>query len=99
MRNFDPAQFVAPKDVKKMDPFIHYGIGASIDALADAGLQPHEHDAERIGVAVGAGIGGIHTIERTSIIYHDSGQVVSESFNGIERKGRKKGSVRQSTTK
>jgi 3-oxoacyl-[acyl-carrier-protein] synthase II len=74
VRDFDPAKFVAPKDVKKMDPFIHYGIAASIDALADAGLQPHEHDAERIGVAVGAGIGGIHTIERTSVIYHESGQ-------------------------
>jgi 3-oxoacyl-[acyl-carrier-protein] synthase II len=74
VREFDPAKFVAPKDVKKMDPFIHYGIAASIDALADAGLHPHEHDAERIGVAVGAGIGGIHTIERTSIIYHESGQ-------------------------
>ena len=74
VRDFDPAKFVAPKDVKKMDPFIHYGIAASIDALADAGLHPHEHDAERIGVAVGAGIGGIHTIERTSIIYHEQGQ-------------------------
>jgi 3-oxoacyl-[acyl-carrier-protein] synthase II len=74
VRDFDPAKFVAPKDVKKMDPFIHYGIAASIEALADAGLHPHEHDAERIGVAVGAGIGGIHTIERTSIIYHESGQ-------------------------
>jgi len=74
VRDFDPARYVAPKDVKKMDPFIHYGIAASIDALADAGLTPNEHDAERIGVAVGAGIGGIHTIERTSIIYHESGQ-------------------------
>jgi 3-oxoacyl-[acyl-carrier-protein] synthase II len=74
VRDFDPAKFVAAKDVKKMDPFIHYGIAASIDALADAGLHPHEHDAERIGVAVGAGIGGIHTIERTSIIYHEQGQ-------------------------
>ena len=72
--DFDPAKFVAPKDVKKMDPFIHYGIAASIEALADAGLHPHEHDAERIGVAVGAGIGGIHTIERTSITFHEQGQ-------------------------
>ena len=74
VRDFDPAKFVAPKDVKKMDPFIHYGIAASLEALADAGLHPHEHDAERIGVAVGAGIGGIHTIERTSITYHEQGQ-------------------------
>jgi 3-oxoacyl-[acyl-carrier-protein] synthase II len=74
VRDFDPAQFVAPKDVKKMDPFIHYGIAASVQALADAGLHPNEHDAERIGVAVGAGIGGIATIEKTSITYHEGGQ-------------------------
>jgi 3-oxoacyl-[acyl-carrier-protein] synthase II len=74
VRNFDPAQHVAAKDVKKMDPFIHYGIAASVQALADAGLHPHEHDEERIGVAVGAGIGGIHTIEKTSITYHEHGQ-------------------------
>jgi 3-oxoacyl-[acyl-carrier-protein] synthase II len=74
IRDFDPAQFIAPKDVKKMDPFIHYGIGASVQALADAGLHPHEHDEERIGVAVGAGIGGIATIEKTAITYHEHGQ-------------------------
>ena len=74
VRDFDPAQHVAPKDVKKMDPFIHYGIAASVQALADAGLHPHEHDEERIGVAVGAGIGGIATIERTSIAFHEGGQ-------------------------
>jgi len=74
IRDFDPSSVIPPKDVKKMDPFIHYGVAASIQALADAGLVPHEHDAERIGVAIGAGIGGIHTIERTSITYHESGQ-------------------------
>jgi 3-oxoacyl-[acyl-carrier-protein] synthase II len=74
IRDFDPAQYVAAKDVKKMDPFIHYGIAASIQALADAGLHPHEHDEERIGVAIGAGIGGIGTIEKTAITYHESGQ-------------------------
>jgi 3-oxoacyl-[acyl-carrier-protein] synthase II len=74
IREFDPTQYIAAKDVKKMDPFIHYGIAASIQALADAGLHPHEHDEERIGVAVGAGIGGIGTIEKTAITYHESGQ-------------------------
>jgi 3-oxoacyl-[acyl-carrier-protein] synthase II len=74
IRDFDPTQYVAAKDVKKMDPFIHYGIAASMQALADAGLHPHEHDEERIGVAVGAGIGGIATIERTAITYHEAGQ-------------------------
>ena len=74
VRDFDPTKYIAAKDVKKMDPFIHYGVGASIQALADAGLHPHEHDEERIGVAVGAGIGGIATIEKTAITYHEAGQ-------------------------
>jgi 3-oxoacyl-[acyl-carrier-protein] synthase II len=74
VRDFDATQYIAAKDVKKMDPFIHYGIAASMQALADAGLHPHEHDEERIGVAVGAGIGGIGTIERTAITYHEQGQ-------------------------
>ncbi len=39
VRDFDPTQYIAPKEVKKMDPFIHYGIAASVQALADSGLQ------------------------------------------------------------
>ncbi len=74
VRDFDPAQYIPAKDVKKMDPFIHYGIAASVQALADAGMHPHEHDEERIGCAVGAGIGGISTIEKTSITFHEQGQ-------------------------
>jgi 3-oxoacyl-[acyl-carrier-protein] synthase II len=73
VRDFDPANYIPAKDVKKMDPFIHYGIAASIQALNDSGLSTHEHDAERIGVAVGAGIGGIYTIEKTAITYHEQG--------------------------
>ncbi|MGA8278566.1 MAG: beta-ketoacyl-ACP synthase II [Rhodanobacteraceae bacterium] len=73
VRGFDPTTYVAAKDVKKMDPFIHYGIAASVQALADAGMHAHEHDEERIGVALGAGIGGIATIERTAITYHEDG--------------------------
>jgi 3-oxoacyl-[acyl-carrier-protein] synthase II len=73
VRDFDPAAYIPHKDVKKMDPFIHYGVAASVQALNDAGLSTHEHDAERIGVAVGAGIGGIHTIEETAITYHERG--------------------------
>ncbi|WP_386071065.1 beta-ketoacyl-ACP synthase II [Tahibacter sp. UC22_41] len=66
IRDFDPARWIAPKDVKKMDPFIHYGVAASLDALKDSGIEVTEANAERIGVSVGAGIGGITTIERTS---------------------------------
>ncbi|HEX6832919.1 MAG TPA: beta-ketoacyl-ACP synthase II, partial [Rudaea sp.] len=74
VRDFDPAQYVPAKDVKKMDPFIHYGIAAAMQAMNDAGLKANEPDAERIGVAIGAGIGGIHTIERTSVTFHEHGQ-------------------------
>ncbi|HET7664152.1 MAG TPA: beta-ketoacyl-ACP synthase II [Rhodanobacteraceae bacterium] len=73
VRDFDPADYIAPKDIKKMDPFIHYGIAAGKQAIADAGLEITEANADRIGAAVGAGIGGLYTIERTSIDYHERG--------------------------
>ncbi len=73
VRNFEPTDYIPPKDVKKMDPFIHYGIAAGMDALRDSGLEIDERNAERIGVAVGAGIGGLTTIERTTVSYHERG--------------------------
>ncbi|MFN7552759.1 MAG: beta-ketoacyl-ACP synthase II [Pseudomonadota bacterium] len=69
VRGFDPAQWIAPKDVKKMDPFIHYGIAASLQAHRDAGLVVDESNAGRIGAALGAGIGGIGGIEKTTETY------------------------------
>ncbi len=74
VRDFDPAQYIPSKDVKKMDPFIHYGIAAGKQAIADAGYEVNDGNATRIGVAVGAGIGGLYTIERTSIDFHERGQ-------------------------
>ncbi|HEN47021.1 MAG TPA: beta-ketoacyl-ACP synthase II, partial [Mizugakiibacter sp.] len=73
VRDFDPTSYIAPKDVKKMDPFIHYGIAAGVDAIRDAGYIVNEANAGRIGVAIGAGIGGIHTIERTSNTLSEQG--------------------------
>jgi 3-oxoacyl-[acyl-carrier-protein] synthase II len=73
VRGFDPTQWMAPKDVKKMDPFIHYGVAAGTQALRDSGLEVTEANAPRIGVAVGAGIGGLNTIEDTSIELHEKG--------------------------
>ncbi|MBU6417871.1 MAG: beta-ketoacyl-ACP synthase II [Xanthomonadaceae bacterium] len=73
VKDFDPAQFIPPKDIKKMDTFIHYGIAAGTEALRDSGLEVNEANAARIGAAVGAGIGGIASIERTSIAYHEGG--------------------------
>jgi 3-oxoacyl-[acyl-carrier-protein] synthase II len=73
VRDFDPAQYVPAKDVKKMDPFIHYGIAAGRQAWDDAGLSAEHSDPTRMGVAIGAGIGGIATIERTHQSYVDAG--------------------------
>ena len=73
VRDFDPTQWIAPKEVKKMDPFIHYGIAAGVQAIRDAGLEIRPDNAPRIGVAVGAGIGGLSTIEATTIEMHEKG--------------------------
>ena len=70
---FDPTQYIPPKDVKKMDPFIHYGIAAGCQAIADAGLEVTETNAERIGVAIGSGIGGLYTIEKQHTQLLDGG--------------------------
>jgi len=63
IRDFDITEYLSRKDARKMDPFIHYGIAAAVDALADAGLTIGEDNAERVGLSVGSGIGGIHSIE------------------------------------
>ena len=67
VRDFDPKSFLSPKDIKKMDPFIHYGLGACLQALEDSGLEITDENAERIGALVGAGIGGVRGIEDTAV--------------------------------
>lgn len=73
VRDLDLDAYLAPKDARKCDPFIHYGMAAAIQAIADAGLEEHPDHAERYGLAVGAGIGGIQTIEKTYQTFLDSG--------------------------
>jgi len=73
IRGFDPSLYVAAKDARKMDPFIHYGIGAAFMALEDSGLEITEANGERIGVMVGSGIGGIHGIEEQTLRLNDGG--------------------------
>ncbi|MEQ1511064.1 MAG: beta-ketoacyl-ACP synthase II [Lysobacteraceae bacterium] len=73
VKGFDPLAWIAPKDVKKMDPFIHYGVAASLMAMRDAGLEVNESNAERIGAMIGSGIGGILGIEEQTIKYHEGG--------------------------
>lgn len=64
VKNFDPNLYIPQKDIKKMDPFIHYGIAASKEAIADANLEVTEENSHRIGVAIGSGIGGLWGIEK-----------------------------------
>ena len=64
VRDFDVSAYIPPKEAKKMDPFIHYGIAAGVQALEDAGLTVTEANAEQIGIAIGSGIGGLPGIER-----------------------------------
>lgn len=73
VKGFDATEWIAPKDVKKMDPFVHYGVAGGLMAIRDAGIEVRESDAERIGVAIGAGIGGLKGIEETAIKYHEGG--------------------------
>jgi len=73
VKGFDAAQWVPAKEVKKMDPFVHYGVAAALMSIADAGLEISGEAAERIGVAIGAGIGGLKGIEETAIKYHEGG--------------------------
>lgn len=73
IRNFDITQYIPDKDAKRMDGFIHYGIAAGCQAIEDSGIEVTEANAERIGVAIGAGIGGITGIEECYAIYEKGG--------------------------
>ncbi len=73
VKGFDVKQYLSAKDAKKMDPFIHYGIAAATQAIEDAGLEITETNAERIGVAIGAGIGGLPGIEKGHNAYLKAG--------------------------
>ncbi|WP_292757863.1 beta-ketoacyl-ACP synthase II [Methylophaga sp. UBA2689] len=63
VKDFDVETVISRKDAKKMDTFIHYGIAAAVEAIKDAGLEVTDANAERIGVAIGSGIGGLPGIE------------------------------------
>ncbi len=63
VKGFDLDAYLTPKEARKCDPFIHYGVGACTDAIKDSGLEITEDNGHRVGVAMGSGIGGIKTIE------------------------------------
>ena len=70
---FDAEQYLPAKELRKMDPFMHYGYAAAADAIKDSGLVVTPENTTRIGVAMGAGIGGLHTIEENHTKYIETG--------------------------
>lgn len=73
VKDFDCSDYMSPKDARRMDVFIHYGIAAGMQAMRDAGLEDSEWNPERAGAAIGSGIGGIVAIEKTSLQISDTG--------------------------
>ena len=73
VKNFDVGQYLSPKEARRMDIFIHYGLAAGIQAIKDAGLEAKPLNAERIGINIGSGIGGLKFIEDTHTEYLANG--------------------------
>lgn len=71
--DFCSEKYIPNKDLKKMDTFIHYGMAAAIDAMADSGLEITDANAERIGAVIGSGIGGLPSIEKNYEAYLKGG--------------------------
>src|SRR5512139_376577 len=70
---FNVENYLSTKEAKKMDPFIHYGIAAAVEAIKDSGIEVTEENADRIGVAIGSGIGGLPGIEKGHEAYTKGG--------------------------
>jgi 3-oxoacyl-[acyl-carrier-protein] synthase II len=83
VKGFDPSLFIEKKEIKKMDTFIHYAMGAAHFAMEDSGFQVTEENAPRVAVVVGSGIGGLPLIEETQTRFVQSGgnpKVISPFF-------------------
>ena len=73
VKNFDVSAYLSAKEARRMDTFIHYGMAAGVQAFKDSGLEVTAENAERIGVNVGSGIGGLQEIESTHNEYLSGG--------------------------
>lgn len=73
VKGFNSDDFIPAKDARRMDTFIQYGLAAGIEAFRDSGIEVTEANAERIGVTIGSGIGGLGTIETTNDSYDEGG--------------------------
>jgi len=72
VKDFNCDDYIPPKEQRRMDPFMQYGVAASLQAFKDASLTVTDQNAPRIGVLVGAGIGGLFTIEETNEKYNEA---------------------------
>jgi len=73
VKGFNISKYISLKEARRMDTFIHYGMAAGIEAIKDAGIEMRPQDAERIGVNIGSGMGGLPLIEETHIEYQKNG--------------------------
>jgi 3-oxoacyl-[acyl-carrier-protein] synthase II len=73
VKNFDVSPYMSPKEARRMDLFIHYGMAAGLQAWRDSGMKTTPENAERIGVNFGSGIGGLPLIEAMYDELHKSG--------------------------
>lgn len=73
VKDFNASDYINPKETKKMDGFIQYGYAAAVEAIRESGIVANEDNAHRIGLAIGAGIGGLDSIERNNAILAKSG--------------------------
>lgn len=73
VKDFDPSLYIEPKEIKKMDRFIHFAVAASTMAIEDSGLRITDENAERVGVIIGSGIGGLPAIEHYHKVYLEKG--------------------------
>ncbi len=73
VRDLDMSPYMSTKDLRRTDPFIHYGVAAGAQAIEDCGIEITEENSERIGIAIGSGIGGLPGIERGHLTYIEGG--------------------------
>ncbi len=73
VKDFDVLQYMPAKEARRMDTFIQFGLAAGLEAFKDSGIVVTEENAERIGVSIGSGIGGIRLIEETNDVYDEGG--------------------------
>lgn len=73
VKDFNPTEYLEPKEMRRMDLFCQYAVCAAVQSLSDAGLTITDANAHRVGVLIGSGIGGVSTIEKQTQILREKG--------------------------